>query len=67
MESKNLYVNNLARFYIDASFQGVKRLFVNGFNNTTADVVNNTVNNTNNRIATDIHRKIFSSKSKYNQ
>ena len=45
MESKNLDDNNLRRFYLDASFQGVKRFFVLDFNNTTVDVVNNPINN----------------------
>ena len=32
--------DNLTRFCLDASFQGVKRLFVLAFNNTTVDVAN---------------------------
>ena len=34
IESKNLEDNKLPRFYLDASFQGVKRLFVLAFDNT---------------------------------
>ena len=33
IESKNLDNNNLTRFPLDASFQGVRRLFVPAFNN----------------------------------
>ena len=33
IKSRNLDNNNLTRFYLDASFQGVKRLFVLPFNN----------------------------------
>ena len=57
--------NNLTRFPLDASFQGVKRLFVLAFNNTTVTVPNNPINNTNNGVLRNSH-KIFSSKSKYN-
>ena len=32
--------DNLTRFCLDASFQGVKRLFVLALNNTTVDVAN---------------------------
>ena len=35
IESRNLDSNNLTRFYLDASFQGVKRLFVFAFDDTT--------------------------------
>ena len=38
IESKNLNNGNPTRFYFDASFQGVKRLFVLAFNNTTENV-----------------------------
>ena len=43
-ESENLGNDNLTRFYLDASFQGVKRLFVLAFNNTTEDAGNNPIN-----------------------
>ena len=35
IESRNLDNNNFTRFPLDASFQGVRRLFVLAFNNTT--------------------------------
>ena len=57
IESRNLDYNNLTRFPLDASFQGVRRLLVLAFNNTTATVPNNPINNTNN---------LKSLKSKYN-
>ena len=59
LESKNLNNYNLTRFYLDASFQGVRRLFVLAFNNTTVDDANNPVNDTNNRVLRDSHRKYF--------
>ena len=67
IETRNLDNSNLTRFphKIDASFQGVRRLFVLAFNNTTVNVPNNPINNTNNRVLRNSH-KIFSSKSKYN-
>ena len=34
IESRNLYNQNPTRFYLDASFQGVKRLFVLAFDRT---------------------------------
>ena len=52
MEFQNLDDNNLTRFYLDVSFQRVKRWFV-AFNNTTADVAHNPVNNTNNKVVRD--------------
>ena len=65
IETRDLDNKNLTRFPLDASFQGVKRLFVFAFNNTTVTVPNNPINNTNNRVLRNSH-KIFSSKSKYN-
>ena len=65
IETRDLDNNNLTRFPLDASFQGVRRLFVLAFNNTTVTVPNNPINNTNNRVLRNSH-KIFSSKSKYN-
>ena len=65
IETRNLDNNNLTRFPLDASFQGVRRLFVLAFNNTTVTVPNNPINNTNNGVLRNSH-KIFSSKSKYN-
>ena len=51
--------NNPLKILRDASFQGVKRLFVSTFNNTVANDDNNPVNNTNNRVERDSHRKYF--------
>ena len=59
IESKNLDNNNLTRFPLDASFQGVRRLFVLAFNNTTVTVPNNPINNTNNRVLRNSHTKYF--------
>ena len=59
METRNLDNNNLRRFPLDASFQGVRRLFVLAVNNTTDDVANNPNNNTNNRVWRNSHRKYF--------
>ena len=50
---------NLTRFYLDASFQGVKKLFVLAFNNTTVSAANNPINNINNKVVRDSHRKYF--------
>ena len=49
IETRDLGNNNLTRFPLDASFQGVKRLFVLAFNDSTVNVPNNPINNTNNR------------------
>ena len=51
--------NNHTRFVLDASFQGIKRLFVLAFNNTTVNVPNNKTNNTNNRVLRQSHTKYF--------
>ena len=59
IETKNLDNNNLTRFPLDVSFQGVKRLFVVAFNNTTVNVPNDAINNTNNRVLRNIHTKYF--------
>ena len=59
IETRNLYNNNLTRFPLDASFQGVRRLFVLAFNNTTVNVPNNPINNTNNRVLRNSHTKYF--------
>ena len=58
-ETRNLDNNNLTRFPLDASFQGVRRLFVLAFNNTTVNVPNNPINNTNNRVLRNSHTKYF--------
>ena len=57
IETRNLDNNNLTRFPLDASFQGVRRLFVLAFNNTTVNVPNNPINNTNNRVLRNSHTK----------
>ena len=59
IESRNLDNNDLTRFPLDASFQGVRRLFVLAFNNTTVNVPNNPINNTNNRVLRNSHTKYF--------
>ena len=59
IESKNLDNNNFTRFPLDASFQGVRRLFVPAFNNTIVNVPNDPVNNTNNRDLKNSHSKYF--------
>ena len=56
---KKLGNNNLTRFPLDASFQGVRRLFVLVFNNTTVNVPNDPINNTNNRVEINSHKKHF--------
>ena len=59
IETRNLGNNNFTRFPLDASFQGVRRLFVLAFNNTTVNVPNNPINNTNNRVLRNSHTKYF--------
>ena len=59
IETKNLDNNNLTRFPVDASFQEARRLFVLAFNDTTVDVTNDSINNTNNRVLRNSHRKYF--------
>ena len=46
----------LQRFYWDGSIQVIKRLFILVFNNSTAHVVDDPSNNTNNRVVRDNHR-----------
>ena len=50
IETRNLDSNNLTRFPLDASFQGVRRLFVLAFNNTDGGV---------NKVERNHHRKYF--------
>ena len=50
METKEADTDNLRRFSLDASFQGVNRLFVLVFNNTNNDA---------NKVERDSHRKYF--------
>ena len=58
-ETRNSDNNNLTRFPLDASFQGVRRLFVLAFNNTNATIPNNPINNTANRVERNSHTKYF--------
>ena len=58
IETRNLDNNNLTRFPLDASFQGVRRLFVLAFNNTAVNVRNNLIN-TNNRVLRNSPKNIF--------
>ena len=59
IESRNLDNSNLTRFPLDASFQGVRRLFVFAFNDTQATIPNNPINNTANRVERNSHTKYF--------
>ena len=58
-ETNNLDKDNITRFPLDASFQGVNRLFVFAFNNTTQNVAGNQINNTANRVQKYSLRKYF--------
>ena len=58
IETRNLGNNNFTRFPLDASFQGVRRLFVLAFNNTAVNVRNNLIN-TNNRVLRNSPKNIF--------
>ena len=57
-ETKNLD-NNPTRFLLDVSFQGINRLIVLDFNNTTEDVADNPINNTANRVERHNAENIF--------
>ena len=59
IESRNLDNKNLTRFYFNTSFQGVTKLHVLAFNDTTANDAGNPVNNTRNRVERNSHRKYF--------
>ena len=50
IETKNLDNNNVTRFPLDASFQGVNRLFVIAYNNTNGNA---------NQVERSVHRKYF--------
>ena len=50
IETKAANNNNVTRFPLDASFQGVNRLFILAFGNTEND---------NNKVERDSHRKYF--------
>ena len=53
IETKAADNNNVTRFPLDASFQGVNRLFILAFGNTEND---------NNKVERDTHRKCFLSR-----
>ena len=59
IENRNLDNNNLTRFPLDASFQGVRRLFALAFNNIQATIPDNPINNTANRVERNSHTKYF--------
>ena len=59
IEAKNLNNDNLARFPLGASFQGVKRLFVYAFNDNTVTVLNHRINNTDKKVERNSHTKYF--------
>ena len=59
IETKTADNNNVTRFSLDASFQGVNKLFVLALNNATEDVAGNPISNTANRAQRDSHRKYF--------
>ena len=54
IETKAADNNNVTRFTLDASFQGVNRLFILAFGNTK--------NDNNNKVERDSHRKYFLSR-----
>ena len=62
IETVNVDNENLAKFLLDVSFQGVKRLFVLDFDNTPVNVANNPMNNTRNSVSKDSSRKYFLSR-----
>ena len=51
--------NNLTRFPLDVSFQGVRKLFFLVFNNTQTTILDNQINDTLNRVEGNNHRKYF--------
>ena len=59
IETRNLDNNNLTRFPLDASFQGVRRLFVLVFNNTEVTITDDPINNTANRVERNSHTEYF--------
>ena len=59
IETRNFDNDNITRFAVDASFQGVNRLFILPFNNTTENVAGNPIKNTANGVQRDSHRKYF--------
>ena len=59
IKTKDLDNDNPIRLLFDSSFQGIKRLFVLAFNNTTATIPDNKINNTVNKVERNNHRKYF--------
>ena len=59
IETRDLENNNFTRFPLDASFQGVRRLFVLAFNNITVNLPNNPIDSTNDRVLRNSHTKYF--------
>ena len=59
MKRRDLGDNNPLSILLGASFQGVKRLSVLAFNDTAVNYDNNPINNTNNRVVKDSHKKNF--------
>ena len=59
IEKRNIDNNNLTRFPLDASFQGVRRLFVLVFNNTEVTITDDPINNTSNRVERNSYTKYF--------
>ena len=62
IKTRDLDDNNLTRFLLDDSFQGVRRLFVLAFNNNTVDNPKNLISNSNKRVERDSHTKYFLSR-----
>ena len=59
IETKQANNDNVTRFHLDASFQGVNRLLVIAFNNTTESDANYPIKNTANGVQRNDHRKYF--------
>ena len=69
IKTKEANDQTLTIFPLNASFQGVSRLFVLDFNGTTQNVAGNPIHNTAKRFHSEIHRKIFLTRvdiTKYN-
>ena len=57
--TKSLDNNTYTRFLFAPSIQGVRRLFVLAFNNTSVNVLDNLINNVNNKVERNSHTKYF--------
>ena len=57
--TKSLDTNTYTRFLFAPSIQGVKRLFVLAFNKTSVNVLDNLINNVNNKVERNSHTKYF--------